>query len=189
MTPRRTIEHLLLSLVLLLGARSTMAQAPVIDQFLPPLVIEERGEMQLDADDIYYTPWSSEHGVNTVHVLQYFAGSLSASKIFEPFTDALQESYQAGSYHVTTIINLDDALWGTSGFVVSEVSKSKREFPDSTMVLDEKGDGKRSWDLGKGGAGLIILDPEGKVQYFTRQALPEQEMKVAIDLVGRFIKP
>jgi uncharacterized protein len=177
----------LLTIFILLTAQLSLAQSPVVDQPLPPLKIAELGEMQLEDDEIRYVPWSSERAVEKVHVVQYFAGSLSASEIFEPFTDALQETYQSGSYHVTTIINLDDALWGTSGFVVSEVSKNKKKFPQSTMVLDEEGNGKASWDLGKRGAGLIILDPSGIVQYFTREALGEQDMQAALALVGRFI--
>lgn len=173
--------------LLLLTAQFSLGQAPAVKQPLPPLKIAERGEMQLEADDISYVAWSSASKVEKVHVLQYFGGSLSASKIYEPFTDALQETYKLGSYHVTTIINLDDALWGTTGFVVSEVSKSKRKFPNSTMVLDENGDGKRLWELGKLGAGLFILDPEGVVQYVAREALSEQDMQAAISLVGSYI--
>ena len=177
------------TVILLLLAQFSWAQAPVVDQPLPPLQIAERGELQLETDDISYAEGSSEQGVGTVHVLQYFAGSLSASKIFEPFTDALQETYAHGSYHVTTIVNLDDAMWGTSGFVVSELSKNKRQFPDATMVLDENGTGKQTWELGEHGAGLVILDPNGIVQYFTRESLNEQALQSALKLVGSYIEP
>lgn len=179
----------LCTILLLLLTQAAFAQSPAVNQPLPALVIAERGEMLLEADDISYAAWSSDQDVGTVHVLQYFAGSLSASKIFEPFTDALQQTYADGSYHVTTIINLDDALWGTTGFVVSEVSKNKRNFPDSTMVLDENGTGKQIWELGKRGAGLVIVDPDGVVQYFTRDSLSEQDMRSAINLVSSYIKP
>ena len=103
-----------------------------------------------------------------MHIVQYFGATRGDSKLFEPFTDRLRETFGDGKYHVTTIINLDAALWGTSGLVVSEVQDSKRKFPNSTMVLDEEGSGVNEWQLGKQGAGLAILDAKGTVLYFTR---------------------
>lgn len=47
--------------------------------------------------------------------------------------------FPAESYQTTTIINQDDAIWGTSSFVKSSAQDSKKEFPWSSMVLDEFG--------------------------------------------------
>jgi hypothetical protein len=67
--------------------------------------------------------------------------------------------------------------------VVSEVKESKRKFPLSTMVLDEDGAGAQKWQLGERGTGLVILDSQGIVRYFTTEALSAEEMRVSVDLV------
>ena len=104
---------------------------------------------------------------------------MKASKIYEPFTDALQARYELGTYHVTTVINLDAAMWGTRGFVESEVMKSKRKFPLSTMVLDKSGAGVNTWQLGESGSGLVITDRQGRVHFYHNGAMSEEDMALA----------
>ena len=172
----------LLATALFAVVLTAQAEPPATDTTLPELVISERGELVMNGDDFTYATWRSDRSPGTVHVLQYFAGTMSASKIFEPFTDALQ-SLEPGTVHVTTIINLDAATWGTSGFVVSELKKNKKKHPDATMVLDEEGIGVKHWDLGKEGAGLFIVDTQGKILFFSRDALTEEELQGNLDLI------
>ncbi len=176
------VAKALMTMALCAVAVAVQAQAPEADATLPQLVISDRGELVMNGDDFSYATWRSDRSPGTVHVLQYFAGTMSASKIFEPFTDALQ-SLEPGTVHVTTIINLDAATWGTSGFVVSELKKNKKKHPDATMVLDEDGIGVKHWDLGKEGAGLFIVDTQGKVLFFSRDALTEEELQGNLDLI------
>ena len=183
------LKRLMLGLVITGHSVLALSQAPAVDQPLPPLAIEDRGELKLDADDSFsYQPWSTADSPPKVHILQYFPATMGDSKTFEPFTDKLQEEFELGTYHVTTIINLDAALWGTTGFVVSEVKKSKRQFPGSTLVLDEEGLGAEHWQLGDKGTGLVIIDPQGVVLYFTREPLTEQQIRAQVDLVRRYIE-
>jgi len=51
------------------------------------------------------------------------------------------------------------------------------------MVVDDKGAGVASWDLGKAGSGLIITDAKGVVKYFTRQSMSAEEMTAALELI------
>jgi len=178
-----SIQRMILSMLLMISCGAALADAPALESPLPPLNIADRGELKLEDNEFSFTPWGSEQNPGKVHIVQYFGGTKSDSKIFKPFTDLLQETFGLGTYHVTTIINLDAALWGTSGFVVSEVKESKRKFPLSTMVLDEDGAGVTAWQLGERGAGLVILDSQGIVRYFTTEALNAEEMRVSVDLV------
>lgn len=178
-----SIKRVIFSMLLMIATGTTQAEAPTVQSPLPPLSITDRGELTLEDNKFSYTPWGSEHNPGKVHIVQYFGGTKSDSKIFKPFTDLLQETFRADTYHVTTIINLDAALWGTSGFVVSEVKENKRKFPLSTMVLDEDGAGVATWQLGKLGAGLVILDSQGIVRYFTTEAMSAEEMRGSVELV------
>ena len=177
------LRHLLLITCFLASAAQASGQAPALHQPLPYLSIEDRGELVLDNDEFSFQTWTTDSLPAKVNVIQYFGGTMADSKIFEPFTDRLQESLEADSFHVTTIINLDAAVWGTTGFVVSEVKSNKRKYPLSTIVLDEEGSGVRQWHLGEEGAGLAILDHAGKLLYFTRTALSDSEMNAALELV------
>lgn len=173
---------LIVSLTLFFTAQ-VVAKAPVLDQPIPLLQIDDKGELVLSEGKYSYRPWRSTEAKNLVHVLQYFPATMRARKIFEPFTDRLKTDVPAGEFTVTTVLNLDAAMWGTSGFVVSEVKASKKEFPAASMVLDEEGAGQESWELGKKGALLLIMDSGGKIIYLTRKSLTEQEMNDTIGLM------
>ncbi|MEH6584484.1 MAG: YtfJ family protein [Halioglobus sp.] len=159
------------------------AESPTIDAKLPTLAIEKRGELHLEGDDINYKPWTSTENPGQVHIVQYLAATRSASKVYRPLTDKLADNYTHEDFHITTIINLDDAMWGTGGMVVSEVEDSKREFPNSTLVLDEKGSGRSSWSLEKKGAALAILNKDGTVLHFTQQPMDDAVLQQLYELV------
>lgn len=167
----------------LLSATVTVAQPPVPESPLPELKISDRGELVYQEDDFSYKPWSSSESPGTIHVLQYFGATMAASDRFRPFTDLLQESLEPGTVHVTTIINLDAALWGTSGFVISELKKNKKMHPTATMVVDEEGAGVNKWSLGKKGSGLVIVDASGKVMFFSNDALSEEQMQLNLEMI------
>ena len=171
----------------ILAVATAWAEPPSLDKPLPSLAIAEKGELLLKDDEFSYRPWSSLDAPEKVHVLQYFAGTTSASKTFEPFTDLLKVEIPEGGIHVTTVVNLDAALWGTSGFVIGEVKASKKEFPNSTMVLDKDGVGEANWELGKKGAVLAVMDRQGSVVYLSREALSDQEVAETLALVKELI--
>ena len=173
----------LASLVLILLCGNALAAAPAVNAPLPQLSISERGELTMTGDEFNFVPWRSDNGQGTVHVVQYFAATQAASETFKPFTDRLEKGFAPGTIHVTTILNLDAATWGTTPFVISELKKNKRIHPKASMVVDDKGTGVVEWDLGKEGAGLLVMDQQGIVKYFTRQALSEQEIAATLQLM------
>lgn len=175
--------HVFSSLLLAIAASAALAQTPAELSPLPALSITDRGELQYEDNEFSFTPWSTEQKPGKVHIVQYFSATKSASKIFKPFTDLLQETFGLGKYHVTTIVNLDAAMWGTTGFVVSELKENKLKYPLSSMVLDEDGAGVKQWQLGDDGAGLAILDNQGIVRYFTTKPMSAEEMRASLDLV------
>jgi uncharacterized protein len=178
-----TISRLMATLVVALFCSGSFAAAPTLDAPLSTLTIEERGELTLSGDDFKFIPWNSEKHLGQVQVIQYFGATMGDSKIFEPFTDLLQKSLEPGTVHVTTVLNMDAAMWGTSGFVISELEKNKRLHPDSTMVVDEDGTGVSEWALGEAGSGLVIVDAKGIVKFFTLKAMSEDEMATALALI------
>jgi YtfJ family uncharacterized protein len=177
------VRQLICSVLLMFISTLAFAQALLLDSPLPALSISDRGELFMENDDFGYRPWSTKQNPGKVHIVQYFGATKGDSELFKPFTDLLQHNLDLGKYHVTTIINLDAAMWGTSGFVISEIKSNKRKYPLATMVLDEEGSGLNTWQLGEQGAGLVILDQEGVVRYFTKKPMTDAEMSASLDLV------
>ena len=178
------IARMLPILCLLLGFSSfSGAQLPSLSAPLPELKIADKGQLISTEDDYNYAPWSSQDSPGKVHILQYFAGTKSDQKTFEPFTNLLQNELDYADFHVTTIVNLDAALWGTSGFVISEVKSKKDEFPQATIVLDEDGLGAETWELGKKGALLVVMDCQGVVRFLTREKMSEATMADTLQLI------
>jgi len=164
-------------------AGAVFAAPPSLNQPLPTVSIADRGEMILQDKEYSYRPWNYQLISGEVHILQYFAGTQSASDTFKPLTDVLNVKFPDGGYHVTTVINLDAAMWGTGGMVASKAKSSKAEFPHSTMVLDEDGEGQKQWQLKKKGAFLAVMDKSGQVIYLSQKALSEQELLATLTLI------
>lgn len=175
--------RMLLFTLLSFVATPVLANSPALEAPLPLLEIDDRGELIKQGEDFDWTPWSSSTNPGVVHVIQYFGANLGDRDVFEPLTDAIQAKFEPGSVHVTTVLNMDAALWGTSGFVISELEKNKTQHPTATMVIDEDGTGIETWGLGKEGTGLIVMDKQGIVKYFTRGSPSEAEVASTIELI------
>lgn len=168
---------------LFLTSLHTFAGALTLGAPLPVLSIDDRGELTMSGDDFGFIPWTSETNPGKIHVIQYFGANLGDRDVFAPFTDMLQAELEPGTVHVSTVLNMDAALWGTTGFVLSELEKNKKKHPEATMVLDEEGDGVAAWDLGDDGTGLIVMDAKGVVKYFKRSSLNEEEQASTLALI------
>jgi len=179
------IAQLLAGLVLAFAAHARALEpgAP-----LPPLRVEELGELQLAGEEIRYAPWHSGAVTGTVQVVQYMAARLSAKSLNEPFTDRLRDSgipYER--YHVTTIVNLDDALIGTRGMVLAELAKNKKRYWRSSIVADSRGLGLKAWRLASGSSAIIVLGPDGRVAFFRDGPMTPAEVEHALGLVREHV--
>lgn len=156
---------------------------------LPPLTIDDRGELVLDDEEVRYASWQLPDGLGKPHVVQYMAGTMKARAQTRPFTDSLEASIPYEKIHVTTLINLDQALWGTTGFVVGKAKSNKRKYPASTIVLDEEGLGQEAWRLSPKQAAVVILDAGGSVLYFKEGAMSEEDIQHTLTLIRQHIEP
>lgn len=175
--------------VLLLGLFAPLAQASEIlpGNRLPDLGIAAKGELVLTGDEVGYRAWSYPQQPGKVHVLQYMAATRSASNINMPFTDRMKADLPQGAFLSTTILNLDEAMWGTAGLVVSELKSNKKEFPNAILVADEDGVGLKAWQLEKENSAVIVTDPQGVVRYFKQGAMSAAEIDSALALVMQYI--
>lgn len=169
---------------LLLALWAGPAAALGAGESLPPLSVESPGEILLEGDGTRFAPWSSERLRGTVQVVQYLAARPASREANKPFTDRLEASgIPLSHYHVTTIVNLDEAVFGTGGFVMSELEKNKRRYHLSTIVADGKGSGRGAWGLAPKSSAVIVLDAGGRVRFFREGTLTPEEIEQALALV------
>jgi YtfJ family uncharacterized protein len=155
---------------------------------LPDLSIADRGELVLNGDDVGYQAWSYPQTPGKVHVLQYMAATKAASEINKPFTDRMKTDLPKGAFISTTIVNLDEAMWGTGGFVVGELKSNKARFPSAVLVADENGAGLKQWQLDSKSSAVIVTDPQGAVRYFKQGPMSSAEIDSALALVRQYIE-
>ena len=175
---------------LMAGLATTLALAgqPQPGSRLDDLTISDRGELVLTGDDVGYQSWNYPQAPGKVHVLQYMAATRSASEINKPFRERMKtELPQGGEFLSSTILNLDEAMWGTSGLVVSEIKSNKQTFPLAVIVADEKGVSRRQWDLQEDSAAVMVIDPQGVVQFFKQGAMTPAEIDSTLALVRKYI--
>ncbi|NND69310.1 MAG: hypothetical protein HKN19_17090 [Halioglobus sp.] len=173
---------------LLLATAFTLANAAAagpltVGGALPPLQIDDRGEIILQGDDVDYAPWDSGQLQGGVHVVQYIGATMGDKDKFKPLTDKIEKDFAPGSVTVTTLINMDAALWGTGGLVASEIKKNKRAYPEAIIVLDEDGAGTKTWGLGEDGIALLIIDSAGVVRYVRNEGLDDETLAEPLDLL------
>lgn len=151
---------------------------------VPAVSVDKHGEIVLNGDDTGYQNWASQDMLGKVRVIQAIAGRSSSKEMNAPLMTALTAAkLPEANYQTTTIINQDDAIWGTSSFVKSSAEDSKQEFPWSSMVLDEDGKVAKTWDLKPESSAIIVQDKQGKVLFVKEGALSGDEVKQVIALI------
>lgn len=118
-------------IALLLACSPTLAFAHnlTVGSPVPAVGVEKHGEIVLQDNNINYQKWRSADLLGKVRVIQAIAGRSSSKEMNAPLMAAITAAkFPAESYQTTTIINQDDAIWGTSSFVKSSAQDSKKSF-------------------------------------------------------------
>ncbi|AEH32228.1 Protein ytfJ precursor [Vibrio anguillarum 775] len=146
--------------------------------------VEKYGEIILQDDKTAFQTWDTSQLLGKVRVIQAIAGRSSAKALNAPLMAAITAAqFPAESYQTTSIINQDDAIWGTGSFVKSSAQDSKKEFPWSSMVLDEAGNVAKAWDLKEESSAIIVQDKQGKVLFVKEGALSDEEIQTVLGLI------
>ncbi|WP_100753394.1 YtfJ family protein [Vibrio salilacus] len=178
----------LLALVIACSPSFAFAHNIAIGQPLASIEIASHGEIVLNGDQAEFKTWSTQDMLGKVRVIQAIAGRSSAKAMNAPLMTAITaEEFPQQSYQTTTIINQDDAIWGTGSFVKSSAQDSKKEFPWSSMVLDEEGRAAKAWQLVEESSAIIVQDKQGQVLFVKEGVLSDQEIEQVISLIKQNI--
>ncbi|PSJ42395.1 YtfJ family protein [Zobellella endophytica] len=148
------------------------------NQPLPPVSVSDRGELILDGERLGERIWGVNELPGKVRVIQHIAGRGGAKELNAPLIEAIKAAgLPRDRYQTVTIINVDDAVFGTAPFVRGSAEGSKQEFPWSSIVLDEQGRVAQQWQLQPKNSAIIVLDREGLVRFAKEGALSPQEVE------------
>jgi len=157
-----------------------------LNQVLPHVEVKNHGELILKGNDVVYEKWHTNKLQGKVRVIQAIAGRSAAKEMNAPLmAEITKQKFDEAFYQTTTIINQDDAMWGTGGFVKSSAQESKKEFNWSSLILDEKGSVAKKWQLNEESSIIIILDKASNVLFVNEGALSSDEIKNAISILKK----
>lgn len=177
----------LLTLMLSLSWQSHASVTP--DAPLPTVKVQDGGELVLKSGDIEYSPWQSQQLTGKVYVIQHIAGRTSAKELNAPLIDRIKAAeLPKDRYQTVTVVNTDDAIWGTGGIVKGKLESSKEEFPWSMMVLDEEGIARSTWNLTEESSAIIVVDKENRVRWIKDGPLSDQEQQDVMALIERLLQ-
>ncbi|CAM2961153.1 YtfJ family protein [Vibrio mytili] len=178
----------LLPLLLSLSSPLAFAHNLSIGDTVQPVSVNAYGEIVMQGEGVAYQPWTTQQMLGKVRVIQAIAGRSSAKEMNAPLMSAItQAKFAEENYQTTTIINQDDAIWGTGSFVKSSAQDSKKTYPWSSMVLDENGNVAQAWDLQPESSAIIVQDKQGKVLFVKEGALTQSEIEQVIKLIKQNI--
>ncbi|MDG3087024.1 YtfJ family protein [Vibrio hannami] len=174
----------LIALTLCAAPFVSMAHNLSVGSSLPDITVEKHGEITLKGEEVSYSEWNNQKMLGKVRIIQAIAGRKSSKKMNAPLMTAIGEAkFPEDSYQTTSIINQDDAMWGTGSFVKSSAQDSKKEFPWSSIVLDKDGSVANAWELQEESSAIIVLDKQGQILFVKEGALNEAEIQDVLNLV------
>lgn len=174
--------------IIFISIMPTIVQANNLEKGkVPTLVtVTKKGELILNNNNISYQSWRSTQLIEKARIIMAIAGRSSAKKINVDLVNAISNAhFPEDKYQTTTIINQDDAIWGTSSFVKSASEDSKKQYPWSSIVLDSNGNVQKIWDLQKENSAIIVLNKKGEILFQHEGRLNHQQIKQVITIVKK----
>ncbi len=170
-------------LALALLCSSGLSAALELGGTLPTLDVPSRGELVINGDKTSFVPWSSSAiRTGSPALIFHLAARMSSDAAIAPLRTRLEAAgYAPGSFQPISVVNLNDALWGTSGLVAGELAKNKRAHPEAVMVADDAGRGLARWELKPKGVAVILINAEGKISYIKQGKLSPADIDSIIN--------
>ena len=176
------------ALLLACSPAFAMAHNLELGQRLPSVSVNAYGEIVMQGEGIAFQPWHDQLMLGKVRVIQAIAGRSNAKAMNAPLMSAITaKHFPTEHYQTTTIINQDDAIWGTGSFVKSSAQESKQDFPWSSMVLDEQGVVAQAWQLAPESSAIIVQDKQGHILFIKEGELNTSDIEHVLTLIQTHI--
>lgn len=198
--PMKMIMSSMMSMLL----TGTVIQAAEISigEKLPPVSVEEKGMLVPDREivdgkyvfkeggSIDYRSWSSSELTGKIRTVYHLAARIGMDDVNAHYIDAiiaaeLAEHGPDAKYQTVTVLNTDDALWGTTGLAHSRMEDSQKEFPYAGYVIDAEGKALAAWGLEPKNSAVIVVDEEGKVLFYKEGKLTDAEVQETVGMIEK----
>jgi len=155
---------------------------------VPPVGINDKGELMLDKDQFSYKNWNSAQLPGKVRVLQHIAGRTSAKEKNAGLIEAIKAAkFPHDRYQTTTVVNSDDAIPGTGMFVRHSLETNKQQYPLSQFIVDSNGVALKAWHLEPESSAMVVLDKDGRVRFAKDGGLTQDEVQQVISLLQQLL--
>jgi hypothetical protein len=146
------------------------------------------GRMVLEHPKLGRRPWSSREAEGRICTIYHLAARMGIDDLNKPYIDALiaaklPEFTPDGAYKTITVLNLADALWGTTALGRSRLEDSQRDFPYALHVLDDQGLARAAWGLKPKSSAVILLDRDGTVLFLKEGKLSPEDIAKALGII------
>ncbi|MEO3992066.1 YtfJ family protein [Pseudocitrobacter cyperus] len=185
----RYAHILALVATLLFFSGSATAHNFVVGKAVSPIAVSDGGELLLSEDgSIVYHRWNSAQFAGKVRIVQYIAGRKSAKKKNSLLIKAVEKAdFPVSGFQPTTIVNTDDAIFGSGYFVRGKIEKNKRRYPWAQFIIDAEGLGRKTWRLPEESSTIFVLNQNGQIVWAKDGALTEKEVDTVIALVWKLL--
>ncbi|MDC9594337.1 YtfJ family protein [Xenorhabdus sp. IM139775] len=178
------LKNIVLSAILSVTPIFAFAHNITLEHPVPAVSVADKGELLLNNDKFSYQHWSSTDLAGKVRTIQHIAGRSSAKEMNDPLIQALKEAdLPKDKYQTTSIVNTDEAIFGTGVFVRNSLEDSKKQFPWSQFIVDSNGLAKKAWGLEPKSSAIIVLDKQGNVKFVKDGKLSPEEVTHVISLI------
>jgi YtfJ family uncharacterized protein len=186
-------EYMLLKFILMVHLLSwslvSLANNLEIGNRLETVNVTADGQLNYINNQFSYANWNSDDLVGKVHVIQHIAARNNAKDANAALINAINDANLPEDYYqTTTIINVDEAIIGTGFLVRSRIEENKKEYPTMQVVVDDRGEVKKTWQLSNGNSAIVVLDKTGIVRFAKEGQLSKEENEQIIDMLSQLIK-
>lgn len=185
---RRYIAQTLLSILIMITAGAAQASLPALGLPLSPLVISQRGEIVLTEQSVSYQPWRSQQNQQSLQLIIHAAGRLAAKRQLALLTERLQHDPRSSHWRISTVVNTQDALFGSRLFVERSLIDSKRESWQQHFIIDSQGTAAAQWQLQPESAAVLLLDKQGSVKFFHQGTVTHAQVDLLFYLLHQLDK-
>lgn len=153
-------------------------------QTLPNITFENLGKLQLGEDNkIHYQTFSSKQLQGKRWLLQYIAPRMGVGKLNRELNDKMNKANRGKSCQTTSIINLDDALWGTKNIALGQMEKELKQNTHCIIIADDESLGVKKWGIPKKSNVNWVIDEQGKILFYHEGKLSPKQMQTIIGLL------
>lgn len=169
-----------------------LAHASGTTRTLPPLGVDTRGELLLDArGEIAYKRWALQPLQSPAHIgmLMVLPARMSTRKQISPLENAISaKDYNYQRFSSTSIVNLADATLGAGMMVEGELSAEKKAEPDVHFVVDEKGEIRRVLALQEGTIHVLLYNCRSEVVHHHQGGFTVAQAQQLVERIDRALR-